>query len=413
MNRRDFLKLAALAPAISLTPLSGTAWAAGTDHDVAARKRLIVVFLRGAVDGLNVVVPHGEPRYYDARPTIAVPRPGRENSALDLDGHFGLHPALAAVMPLWKQGSLAFIDACGSPDPTRSHFDAQDYMESGTPGVKTTADGWMNRLLAVLPGAHTPTEALSFGPTLPRILSGRLTVANLPLGRNAANVMPLDRPMIANAFDRLYSGTDALSRNYREGQMARKRLMADLQKDMTEADNGAPSPKGFPTDVDRLARLIAQDPTIELAFLALGGWDTHVSQGASQGQLANHLRPLGEGLAALAHGLGPAYQNTVILVISEFGRTLHENGNGGTDHGHGNVMWVLGGNIRGGKIYGEWPGLASSDLYQNRDLAVTTDFRSAIATILERHLRLSDHQLNTVFPEMPKFGTGLSAIIKT
>ncbi len=414
MKRRDFLRLAALAPATGLASSGRAAWAAGNGRSaVKSRKRLVVVFLRGAVDGLNVVVPHNETRYYDARPTIAIPPPGGENGAINLDGYFGLHPALAALAPLWNQGSLAFIHACGSPDPTRSHFDAQDYMESGTPGVKSTPDGWMNRLLAVLPGPHVPTEAVSLGPTMPRILSGNMSVANLPLGRNAANPMPLDRPMIADAYDRLYSGNDSLSRTFREGQMGRKRLMAELKLDMTEADNGAPSPRGFPADAGRLARLIAQDSTIELSFLALGGWDTHVNQGASQGQLASHLRPLAEGLAALAKGLGPAYRDTVVLVISEFGRTMHENGNRGTDHGHGNVMWVMGGNIRGGKVYGDWPGLSSKDLYQNRDLAVTTDFRAAIATVLERHLHLSDRQLAAVFPGMPKSGASLSAMIRT
>ncbi len=412
MNRRRLLKLAALGSASALLASGPGAWAARTAPGSKKCKRMIVVFLRGAVDGLNVVVPHAESRYYDARPTIAITPPGSENGALDLDGHFGLHPALASLLPLWQQGSLAFIVASGSPDPTRSHFDAQDYMESGTPGVKSTPDGWMNRLLAALPGPRTPTEAVSFGPTLPRILSGHMSVANLPLGRGAANPMPLDRPLIADAFDRLYSGNDALSRTYREGQMARKRLMVDLREDMAEADNGAPSPAGFPGDAERLARLIAGDPTIDLAFLALGGWDTHVYQGAAAGQLANHLRPLGQGLAALAHGLGPAYADTVVLVISEFGRTVRENGNGGTDHGHGNVMWVLGGNVRGGKIYGEWPGLANGDLYQNRDIPVTTDFRNAISVVLERHLRLTDPQLQAVFPHLPVSATGLRRIIK-
>jgi uncharacterized protein (DUF1501 family) len=402
-SRREFLKRAAmLGAAGGVLMLSPYAWAARAAAGDTSRKRLVVIFLRGAVDGLNVVVPHGEPDYYDARPTIALPRAGGEGGVVNLDGFFGLHPALAALEPRWREGTLAFVHACGSPDPTRSHFDAQDYMESGTPGMKSTADGWMNRVLGALPGQHGPTEALSLGPAVPRILSGRMAVANLPLGRAAARPMPLDRPIIEAAFDRMYQGGDALSRAYREGRMARKRQLAELEADMREADNGAPSPAGFPDDTARLARLIAHDPTIRLAFLALGGWDTHVNEGSSRGQLANHLKPLGEGLASLAAALGPHYQDTVVVVISEFGRTVRQNGNGGTDHGHGNVMWVMGGPVRGGKVYAAWPGLSTQHLYQERDLAVTTDFREPIAAVLNTHLGLGDAQIDRVFPRRPR-----------
>ena len=254
------------------------AWAARASAD--GKGRLVVVFLRGAVDGLNVVVPYADPAYYDARPTIAIGRLNTEGGVRDLDGFFGLHPAL---VPLWNERTLAFVHACGSPDPTRSHFDAQDYMESGTPGIKSTHDGWLNRVLAQLPGGHAPTQALSLGPTLPRILSGKLPVANLPLGRAAARPLPLDRPMVETAFDRLYGGADALSVAYREGRASRAKLMADLQRDMAEADAGAPSPQGFSDDTGRLAHLIRRDPSIRVAFLALGGWDTHVSQGPRRG----------------------------------------------------------------------------------------------------------------------------------
>ena len=410
MQRRDFLQLVGAASAtLTLLPFGRAGWAA-TAPGAGGGKRLVVVFLRGAVDGLNVVVPHGERAYYDARPTIAVPRDA--GGVVNLDGHFGLHPALRSLQPLWQQGSLAFVHACGSPDATRSHFDAQDYMESGTPGVKATSDGWMNRVLATLPGPHGPTEAISLGPTLPRILSGPMTVANLPLGRAAANPMPLDRPAVTAAFDKVYGGDDALSRAYRQGQEARKQLLGEMQSETQMADNGAPPPNGFPDDAARLARLIQQDGSIRLAFLALGGWDTHVNQGAGQGQLANHLQPLGEGLAGFAQALGPAWADTIVLVISEFGRTAHENGNGGTDHGHGNVMWLLGGAVRGGKVYGNCPGLATDALYQGRDLAVTTDFRMPIAAVLERHLRLSDQQLARVFPHMPATQHDLGMLVK-
>lgn len=411
MQRREFLRAMALAAGLVLVPIGRSGFAAATAN--ANKKRLVVVFLRGAVDGLNIVVPYGDARYYDARPTLAIAKPGISAGVFDLDGNFGLHPALASLMPQWRNGSLAFIHACGSPDPSRSHFDAQDYMESGTPGVKNTPDGWMNRLLAVLPGPQQPTRAVSLGSTLPRILRGSMAVANLPTGRAAERPMPLDRQVVSNAFNRLYNGNDVLSRAYHEGELAHQQLLADLQQDMRTADNGAPTPIGFTNDTERLGALMAGSSGVQLAFLALGGWDTHVNQGAAQGQLANHLKPLSEGLAALATGLGPTYQDTVILVISEFGRTVRENGNAGTDHGHGNVMWVMGGAVQGGKVYGEWPGLAEENLYQGRDLAVTTDFRSAIGTVLAHHLRLDDRQLSGVFPEMPNARREIETIIKS
>jgi uncharacterized protein (DUF1501 family) len=258
----------------------------------------------------------------------------------------------------------------------------------------------MNRVLAALP-SHSPTEAVSLGPVVPRILSGQLPVANIGQGRRAGHPMPLDNPRIQEAFDRLYDGRDAMSVAYQQGRGARKQLVTELQQDMIEADNGAPPPDGFAQDTERLARLIQRDPTIKLAFMALGGWDTHVNEGAVKGQLANHLKQLGDGLGSFARQLGPAYGETVILVISEFGRTMRENGNGGTDHGHGNVMWVMGGPIRGGRVYGRWPGLASGSLYQERDLAVTTDFREPIHDVLATHLGLSATQLARVFPDRP------------
>jgi uncharacterized protein (DUF1501 family) len=411
VTRREFMHRAAVLSAAGIVLLSPHAWAAGASGE--RKGRLVVVFLRGAVDGLNVVVPHAEPAYYDARPTIAIGRLNSDGGVQDLDGFFGLHPALAPLMPLWSERTLAFVHACGSPDPTRSHFDAQDYMESGTPGIKSTHDGWLNRVLAQLPGGHAPTEALSLGPTLPRILSGKLPVANLPLGRAAARPLPLDRPMVETAFDRLYGGVDALSVAYREGRASRAKLLGDLQRDMVEADAGAPSPQGFSDDSGRLAHLIRRDPSIRIAFLALGGWDTHVSQGAAQGQLAAHLAQLAAGLSSFANALGPEYQDTVVLVISEFGRTVKENGNGGTDHGHGNVLWVMGGPVRGGKVYGRWPGLATSALYQERDLAVTTDFRQPIGALLRSHLALSDAQVAQVFPGAPATRTWPDSIIRS
>jgi len=422
MRRRDLLLLSAGA---ALVPLGGGAWATagavGPQAGGSAGQRLVVVLLRGAVDGLNVVVPYGEEAYYAARPTIAIGKPdAAEGAALALDEHFALHPALNALMPLWQAKQLAFIHAAGSSDPTRSHFDAQLFVENGTPGRRVTADGWMNRLLAASPGAADgapgPTAAVAIGPTLPHILKGRLPVANLPLGPAAANKLAIDRPEVAQAFDRLYGADDPIGRAYRQGRAARVQLIAglDSEQQMAEqqmADNGAAPPNAFPSQAAKLARLIARDPNIRLACASLGGWDTHVRQGGHNGQLANRLRPLGEGLAALAQGLGDSWADTIVVVLSEFGRTVHENGDAGTDHGHGNVMWVLGGKVRGGRVYGEWPGLAPASLYEGRDLAVTTDYRSALAAVLARHLRLSDRALTQIFPGFTPAHSDLDRIV--
>ena len=226
-----------------------------------------------------------------------------------------------------------------------------------------------------------------------------MPVASLPPGKNANRPLPLDQPQVGGAFDQLYSNHDALSQVYQEGRAARNTLLKDLDAEMKAANHGAPLADGFPSDAQRLAKLMVRDSSIQLAFLALGGWDTHVNQGGTQGQLAGRLHSLGQGLANLAEGLGAVYGDTAILVMSEFGRTVHENGNGGTDHGHGNVMWVLGGQIHGGKVYGNWPGLGENQLYQKRDLAVTTDFRDVLTSLMLRHLQLNQTQTNLVFPE--------------
>lgn len=397
MQRRDFL-LASLAG--TLLPVGRSAWAALGEAPAGPPRRLVVVFLRGAVDGLSVVVPYGDPDYYRARDSIAIAPPGQEGGGLDLDGRFALHPALAPLLPHWQAGQLAFVHAAGSPDPTRSHFDAQDYMESGTPGRKAMADGWLNRLLGILPGGG---NALSVGAVMPRVLAGPQPVAVLASGRAATRPTPLDRPAIGAAFDELYSGNGKLDQAYRESRQSRRDMMAalgpdELAAEMQSANNGAASANVFAEDAGRLARLMRNDARLRLAFLAVGGWDTHANQGAARGQLANHLQPLGQGLAALAQGLGPVLEDTVVVVMSEFGRTVHQNGNGGTDHGHGNVMWLLGGKVAGGKVHGRWPGLADSALHDGRDLAVTTDFRDVLATVAERHLGLKDRNLATLFP---------------
>ncbi|MDR3417000.1 MAG: DUF1501 domain-containing protein [Nevskia sp.] len=407
MDRRTLLKSLASAGAAGLLPLSRSGWAAVTDGGPGPR--LIVVMLRGAVDGLNLVVPCADGNYYRLRGSIAVPRPGQDKGALDLDGRFGLHPALAPLLPLWQSHQLAFVHAAGSPDPTRSHFDAQDYMESGTPGVKRTGDGWMNRLLGQLAPTPGSLNAVSLGPVLPRIFSGTNNVANIPLGRDAAKPTAMDRPEISAAYDRMYSNAGELGAAYREGRESREHVLSDLSSDPVspesmQADHGAPPPQGFALDAAQLATLIRRNPGLRLSFMQLGGWDTHVNQGGSEGQLANRLKPLAEGLATLSTQLGPAWNDTVVVVMSEFGRTAHQNGTGGTDHGHGNVMWVLGGRVHGGKVYGDWPGLDDAALYERRDLAVTTDFRSVLRQVCERHLKLTDRQLAAVFPQAPSTG---------
>ena len=423
MQRRDFLNSLAAGAGLVI-PLGRHAWAAtnpnaaagtGTSTSATSRK-LIVIMLRGAVDGLNVVAPVGDANYARLRPGIALAQPGADGGALRLDGYFGLHPALAPLLPLWEQKKLAFVHASGSPDATRSHFDAQDYMESATPGVKSTADGWMNRLVGALPGTASPTRALSIGPVMPRILSGRAAAVNLANGAAGTKANVLDRPAVARAFDQLYAGNARFGRAYQEGKDAHQEMMTAaggdnaMASEMQMADGVAPLPNGFPDDAARLANLMRNDPNIQLAFVALGGWDTHASQGAAKGQLANRLTPLGLGLEVLARRLGPLFDDTTIVVMSEFGRTARENGNGGTDHGHGNAMWLLGGGVAGGRVLGDWQGLADGALHEGRDVPVTTDFRTVLAQVAERHLRLSDKQLVQVFPVMPKAGANLSLL---
>ena len=394
MKRRKLIQTASLAAAGMLTPIGWNSWVAKGIAQPKNRQRLVVIFLRGGIDGLNVVIPHQEEDYYTARPTIAVPYPGEKDGVIDLDGFFGLHPALRDIVPLWQQNTLAFIHACGSPDETRSHFDAQDYMEAGTPGVKTTNDGWMNRLLAALP-KDRPTQALNVGNNTPRILQGEMPIASISPGKNSARVLPVDRPNISKAFDLLYSQNDALSQAYQEGREAREIILAELNEEMMSSSRGAPPANLFVDDAIEVARLMVGNARTQLAFMEIGGWDTHINE---KNRLDRSLKSLGKGLATLVKELKPIYSDTVIVVMSEFGRTVKENGNRGTDHGHGNVLWLLGGGIRGGKVYGEWQGLSESTLYQKRDLPVTTDFREVIATILTQHLQINNSNIGQIFP---------------
>ncbi|MEP7156816.1 MAG: DUF1501 domain-containing protein [Betaproteobacteria bacterium] len=416
MLRRQFLQTLALSSGM-LLPLSRNAFAiraAGTNENSPTQKKLIVIMLRGAVDGLNVVAPVADNNYARLRPNIHLNRPGAENGAINLDGYFGLHPALADLQPLWNDKKLAFIHASGSPDTTRSHFDAQDYMETATPGRKSTQDGWMNRLLGGLPGDQYPTRSLAIGPVMPRILTGAAVSTTLASGAAGTRATLLDNPAIGNAFDKMYEGKAGYSKQYQDAKTAHKDIMSasvdksgsmektSMDKVEMNASNGAPLPNGFPGDASRLATLMKNDPKIQMAFIALGGWDTHVNQGAGTGKLANLLTPLGKGLATLCKQLDTLFDDCTIVVMSEFGRTVRENGTNGTDHGHGNVMWVMGGKVAGGKVHGRWSGIDGSGLYEGRDLAVTTDFRTVLANVAERHMGLSDAQLAAVFPAMPK-----------
>ncbi len=394
MKRRKFLTAASLATTGILVPIGLNSWAAQGLSQSANPQRLVVVLLRGGVDGLNLVVPHQETNYYSARPTIAIPYPQEKNGVLDLDSFFGLHPHLKDLMPLWQQKSLAFVHASGLPIVERSHFQAQDYIENGTPGFKNTPDGWMNRLLAQLPQEEA-TQALNVGVTTPYILKGKMNIASLRPGKNSTGAIPTDHPFISKAFDELYGGTDDLSKAYQEGRKVREKVLAALSQEMKSSSRQAKNVNAFADDADEVAKLMVGSTKTQLAFMDIGGWDSHVNESVILDRL---LPSFGEGLATLVKGLEPIYTNTVIVVLSEFGRTLKENGTKGTDHGYGNVMMLLGGRVRGGKVYGEWKGLDEPELDEDRDLAVTTDYREIIAHVLQNHLSVADNRLSQVFP---------------
>jgi uncharacterized protein (DUF1501 family) len=410
MNRREFLQIASISSLAWLFP--GTrAWAYSNGKEDPSSKKLIVILLRGGMDGLNVVVPYADRKYYDLRPTIAVARPGSEFGLIDLDGHFGLHPALQPLMPLWQNRSLAFVHASGSPDQTRSHFDAQDYMESGVPGNKTIGSGWLNRLVAELPPSQSALKAISIGAVLPRMCSGPANIATVSAaGGKNANRSVLDKPGVEAVFSDLYSGNDEMSKAFRQGLSAHKEVQeamaapapADdeaMSMEQKIANKGAPTPRNFTQFGKQLSQLFRNSPSMQIAFMDLGGWDTHVNEGTGKGQLANHLAPLGQGIADLTTGLGPSLKDTTIIVQSEFGRTAKENGNGGTDHGHGNVMFVLGGDVPGGKVYGRWGGLSPNSLHEERDLPTTTDFRTVLSSVLNNHMEISSRTIGKIFPD--------------
>ena len=337
------------------------------------KKALVAIFQRGAVDGLNVVIPYGEKAYYDARPTIAIPR----EAVLGLDGFFGLHPSLASIVPYFKDRSLAFVHAVGSPDSTRSHFDAQDFMESGTPGVKSTEDGFLSRALTTKK-VQSALRAVALGPALPRILSGSANAVAM------TNIAQFGVRGGIGEFESMYPDAFEASRILKA---------ADPQK--LQPENGAMYPSTpLGNALKQIAQLIKSDVGLEVAFTDVGGWDTHAGEGGSQGQLANNLRQFSNAIAAFTCDLGSLMGDVVLVTMSEFGRTVRENGNRGTDHGHANFMLVIGGGVKGGKVYGTWPGL--TNLYENRDLAITTDFRDVFSELLTKQLGVAS--LKSVFP---------------
>ena len=401
ITRRVFLKNGALAlVATTAIPSFLTRTVCGIETSGTRRKRLVVLFQRGAADGLNIVVPHGESAYYSMRPSIAIPRPNRgQGSAIDLDGFFGLHPSLASFKPLWDQKHLAIVHAAGSPDGTRSHFDAQDYMESGTPGVKSTEDGWLNRAVRKPEPDATPFRAIAMGGTLPRALAGTapaVAVGNINefgVGGRGPAATPL-----TNTFEAMYSqSVDTVLHGTGQETFEAVKMLKAADPARYAPAHGANYPRGrFGDSLRQLAQLIKANLGVEVAFADIGGWDHHVNEGSVQGQLANVLRDFSQSIAAFWTDLGDLGEDTVLITMSEFGRTARENGNRGTDHGHANVMFVLGGPVRGGRVYGPWPGLDQSQLYEGRDLALTTDFRRVLGEGVYRHLGNKD--LATIFP---------------
>jgi len=392
VTRRYFLKsggvaLASFAAAPSFlvrTALAQTDAGAAGDRPI-----LIAIFQRGAADGISMVVPFGDKYYTSVRPQIAIPEPARigNESALDLDGFFALHPALDSLKPIFDDGHLAVVHAVGSPDNTRSHFDAQDYMESGTPGNKSVSDGWLNRYLQTTPAKNTtPFRAVAFEATMPRTLVGPAPsvamqrVADFGIRGGAAT------PQIEEMFADLYKDTfDAV-----------KMLRTTNPQQYTPASGVQYPSSPFGQTLQQIAHLVKSKVGLQVAFADIGGWDTHANQGAVRGQLANRLKDFGDGLAALYRDLGDRMSNVVIITMTEFGRAIRQNGSGGTDHGHASSLFVAGGPVKGGKVYGKWPGLAPEQLHDGRDLALTTDFRSVFSDVLTSHMGAKD--ILRVFP---------------
>ncbi len=399
VSRRGFMKNGALAlvgtsviPAFLMKSVMAEATTAA-----AGNKKLVVLFQRGAADGLNIVVPYAEKNYYAMRPSIAI----QQKDVVDLNGFFGLHPAMASFKPLWDQGHLAIVHAAGSPDSTRSHFDAQDYMESGTPGVKATQDGWLNRALQAGPVEGKPSafRAVALGTQVPRTLQGKLpaiavnNLADFSVGGKGPQTSP-----ISNAFQAMYDeSTDAVLHGTGQETFEAVKMLKSADPARYTPANGAVYPTTpFGNSLKQIAQLMKANLGVEAAFSDIGGWDTHQNQGNVNGQLAGRLKEFSETIAAFWKDMGADSENITLVTMSEFGRTARQNGTGGTDHGHANVMFVLGGRVKGRRVYGKWPGLANEQLNEGRDLAVTTDFRNVLGEAAFRTLGAKN--LDTVFP---------------
>ena len=391
-SRRRFVRSAGLGiVALGLPPAFLLRAAAAQQGK--KQKVLVVVFQRGAMDGLNAVIPFKDRAYYAARPNIAIAEPASgEARAIDLDGFYALHPALAALKEIYAKGHLAIVHAAGSPDNTRSHFDAQYYMEIGTPGLKSTPDGWLNRYLNQQRAGQSSFRAVAVTAQLPRILAG---------GAPALTLSSVDefRPRneaVAGALEKLYANSsDTLFRSGGETLFAALHELKRVASKIPASEGNYPAGR-FAASLAEIGRLIKAGVGLEIAFTEIDGWDTHANQGGATGQMANRLKELADGLAAFYRHLGDKMSDVVVLTMSEFGRTVRENGNRGTDHGHANVMLALGGNLRGGKVYGRWPGLAPEVLYEGRDLDLTTDYRAVCSEVIARHLGHND--VSKIFP---------------
>src|ERR1044071_1224686 len=383
----SFLKRAALAQSVK---------GAGKDRPV-----IIAIFQRGAMDGISAVIPFGDKNYYSVRPNIAVPEPrnGNPDAAVDLNGFFALHPALSSFKPIYDAGNLAIVHAVGSPDNTRSHFDAQDYMEAGTPGNKGTSDGWLNRYLqAKRDPKATPFRAVSLTANLPRTLLGDAPAIAMTSINDFGVRAGQGNGQVAKGFEELYAQNmgDVLHGTGKEAFEAVK-MLKKANPQQYQATGNANYPRSpFGQALLQIAQLIKADIGVEVAFTDVGGWDTHANQGNARGQLANRLLDFSQGITALYNDLGDRMRNVVILTMTEFGRTVRQNGSGGTDHGHASVAFALGGPIKGGKVYGKWPGLANEQLYEGRDLQLTTDFRDLFAEVAARHMGAAN--VGAIFP---------------
>ena len=398
-NRRFFLRNGALAIAGMASVPSFLVRSVLAEAAATPGRRLVVVFQRGAADGLNIVVPHREPNYYTMRPGIAIP----QNQVLDLDGFFGLHPSLAAFKPLYDQGHLAVVHATGSPDMSRSHFDAQDYMESGTPGVKSTEDGWLNRALQAEDLRHrqerTAFRALALGSAVPRTLAGKVpAIALSNVGNFAVGGHGPAPSLAATAFEAMYSDSgDQIFHATGDETFEAVKMLKAANPAQYKPANGADYPNTtFGNSLKQIAQLLKANLGVEAAFSDIGGWDTHQNQGNVTGQLASRLQEFAQGIAAFWTDMGHDTENITLVTMSEFGRTARQNGTGGTDHGHANAMFILGGNVKGGKVYGQWPGLAPEQLNEGRDLKVTTDFRTVLGEAAYR--TLGARNMEIVFP---------------